>query len=104
MSTFVTYAQTVYLVSLSRFTKKDHIKTISHFINHAASHLMCLCPYIYIVQITRTLFITYHLLRNEARVSRSPSMNGTDRRRSEGILSLKLHSRKDQYNTVVGDR
>lgn len=89
---------------INKIYKKDHITNQSHFINHAASHLMCLCPYIYIFQITRTLFTTYHLLRNEARVSKSPSMNGTDRRRSEGILSLKLHSRKDQYNTVVEDR
>lgn len=89
---------------INKIYKKITSQTISHFINHAASHLMCLCPYIYIFQITRTLFITYHLLRNEARVSKSPSMNGTDRRRSEGILSLKLHSRKDQYNTVVEDR
>lgn len=33
--------------------------------------------------------VTYHLLRNGARASKSPSMNGNDRRRSEEILSLK---------------
>lgn len=33
--------------------------------------------------------VTYHLLQNGARASKSPSMNGNDRRRSEEILSLK---------------
>lgn len=64
------YAQTVIILSHYQglFHRKDHI---TNYITFYKQH------------------VTYHLLRNGARASKSPSMNGNDRRRSEEILSLK---------------
>lgn len=57
------------------FTEKITSQTISHFITF--------------YNVLFKQHVTYHLLRNGARASKSPSMNGNDRRRSEEILSLK---------------